>query len=75
MTKPCQMRRCAGCHAYTLPNRMYSEDFAAIFDESCPKCGAHARAYIGANDSRETFDRTMAKWPLEGEAAQIGGAS
>lgn len=68
-TKPYQMRRCAKCLEYTLPNRMYSEDFAAVFDEECQKCGARARAYIGADDGPATYQRIMGKWPLEGGAS------
>jgi hypothetical protein len=69
LPKPYLKRRCTGCGKYTLQNAFYSEDYAAVFDQDCPECGTKARAYIGANDSRATFERVMAKWPLEAEVA------
>ncbi len=64
-------RRCQKCKEYVLPNRMYSEDFAAVFDEQCPTCSARNYNYIGADDGKHAYDRFEREFPKQPDAAAL----
>ena len=57
---------CPNCQKPSLSNGMYSEDFASVFDETCKECGKHHYVYIGANDSKESWDRFRAEFKTVG---------